>query len=139
LIRTIDVTTEPMWVDGDPVRLEQVLTNVVTNAVKYTPAGGRIRVGLRADGDDAVLAVEDDGFGVSPELMPHIFGVVHAERANARSRSRRNGNRPDAGRSPTRRVLLIEDNGDVREMPRTILELAGHESTMRMGSAASNC
>src|SRR6185436_7370612 len=55
LNRTIDVRTEPAWVDGDPVRLEQVLTNIVTNAVKYTPPDGRIRVELWADGDDAVL------------------------------------------------------------------------------------
>jgi PAS domain S-box-containing protein len=75
LNRTIDVETEPAWVHGDPLRLEQVLTNIVTNSVKYTPAGGRIRVTLRADGDDAVLDVEDDGFGISPELMPHIFDL----------------------------------------------------------------
>ena len=70
-----------MWVDGDAVRLEQVLTNIVTNAVKYTPPGGRIRVALRADGGDAVLSVEDTGFGISPKLLPFIFDLyVQADR-----------------------------------------------------------
>jgi signal transduction histidine kinase len=75
LDRQIDVTTEPVWVDGDPVRLDQVLTNIMTNAVKYTPTGGRIRVALSADDGDAVLSVEDTGFGISPKLLPFIFDM----------------------------------------------------------------
>ena len=72
-----------MWVDGDAVRLEQVLTNILTNAVKYTPPGGRIRVALRADGGDAVLSVEDTGFGISPALLPFIFDMyVQADRTS---------------------------------------------------------
>ena len=81
LDRHIDISTEPVWVDGDEMRLEQVLTNIVTNAVKYTPPGGRIHVALRADGNDAVLSVEDTGFGISPELLPFIFDMyVQADR-----------------------------------------------------------
>ena len=87
LDRRIDISTEPVWVDGDAVRMEQVLTNIVTNAVKYTPPGGRIRVTLRADGDDAVLTVEDSGFGISPELLPFIFDMyVQADRTLDRAR-----------------------------------------------------
>jgi signal transduction histidine kinase len=169
--RTIDVRTEPVWVDGDPVRLEQVLTNIVTNAVKYTPIGGRIRVELYVDGDDAVLNVEDNGFGISPELMPFIFDLyAQSERTLDRARGGmgiglalvrrlvelhggtivassggegrgsmftfRLSRIPSPGassdppvlperRSRARRVLLIEDNGDAREMLRTMLELAG--------------
>jgi CheY-like chemotaxis protein len=85
--RIIKVSTEPVWVDGDPVRLEQVLTNLLTNAVKYTPPGGRIRVTLRADGDDAVVSVEDTGFGISPRLLPFIFEMyVQADRTLGRAR-----------------------------------------------------
>ncbi len=87
LDRHIDVTTEPVWVDGDVVRIQQVLTNILTNAVKYTPPGGRIRVALRADGADAVLSVEDSGFGISPSLLPFIFDMyVQADQTLDRSR-----------------------------------------------------
>ncbi len=87
LDRHIDVTTEPAWVDGDAGRIEQVLTNLLTNAVKYTPPGGRIRVALRADGADAVLSVEDSGFGISPSLLPFIFDMyVQADQTLGRSR-----------------------------------------------------
>ena len=103
LDRQIEVSTEPVWVDGDAVRLEQVLTNLVTNAVKYTPSGGRIRVALRADGADAVLSVEDSGFGISPSLLPFIFDMyVQADRTLERAQ-RRPRHRPDA-RPPPRRA-----------------------------------
>jgi PAS domain S-box-containing protein len=86
LDRQIDVSTEPVWVDGDAVRLAQVLTNIVTNAVKYTPRGGRIRVDLRADGGDAVVSVEDTGFGISSRLLPSIFDLyVQADRTLERA------------------------------------------------------
>jgi len=75
LDRQIDVSTEPAWVDGDVMRMEQLLTNILINAVKYTPPGGRIRVAVRADGADAVLSVEDFGFGISPSLLPFIFDM----------------------------------------------------------------
>jgi two-component system, sensor histidine kinase len=87
LDRLIDISTEPVWVEGDSVRLEQVLTNLVTNAVKYTPPGGLIRVTLCAEGDDAVLSVEDTGFGISPNLLPFVFDMyVQADRTLARAR-----------------------------------------------------
>jgi PAS domain S-box-containing protein len=81
LDRHIDISTEPVWVDGDAVRLEQVLSNMLTNAVKYTSPGARIRVDLRADDADAVISVEDTGFGISPRLLPFIFDLyVQADR-----------------------------------------------------------
>ena len=87
LERQIDVRTEPAWVNGDAVRIEQVLTNILTNAAKYTPPGGRIRVGLRVDGADAVLSVEDTGFGISPSLLPFIFDMyVQADETVDRAR-----------------------------------------------------
>ena len=87
LDRHIDVSTESAWVDGDAVRIEQVLTNLVTNAIKYTPAGGRIRVAIRADGADVVLSVEDWGFDISPSLLPFIFDMyVQADQTVDRAR-----------------------------------------------------
>ena len=75
LDRRITISTEPVWVVCDAVRFQQVLTNIMTNAVKYTPSGGQIRVALRAEDGDAVLSVEDTGFGISPALLPFIFDM----------------------------------------------------------------
>ena len=68
---TVDV--RPVWVHGDPTRLEQVVTNLLENAVKYTPAGGHVKVSTEAAGSDAVLRVEDDGVGISAEVLPFVF------------------------------------------------------------------
>ena len=73
--RQITIATEPVWVDCDAMRLQQVLSNIMTNAVKYTPPGGEIRVALRAEDGDAVISVEDSGFGISPALLPFVFDM----------------------------------------------------------------
>jgi len=69
----ISVATEPVWVDADPTRIEQIVANLLDNAIKYTPAGGCVALAVRAEGDEAVLAVSDTGIGISCELMPHVF------------------------------------------------------------------
>jgi signal transduction histidine kinase len=58
---------------GDVQRLEQVLQNLIQNAIKYSPAGGRVLVTLERCGDEAVLAVSDEGIGISPSALPQIF------------------------------------------------------------------
>jgi two-component system, sensor histidine kinase len=172
LDRHVTVTTEPAWVDGDAVRLDQVLTNILANAVKYTPAGAEIRVVVRGDGTDVVITIEDTGFGISPALLPSIFDMyMQADRTLDRARgglgigltlvrrlvqlhggsivaasdgeghgstfSVRLPQVPSAACSPdpsppperfarSRRVLLIEDSADAREMLRMMLEFAGH-------------
>ena len=60
-------------VRGDPARLEQVVWNLVSNALKFTPGGGSVRVSLEGVDGRAVLAVDDDGKGISPEFLPHLF------------------------------------------------------------------
>ena len=72
---TINVETEAACVDADPTRLEQVIANLLDNALKYTPAGGSIRVSVRAEEVEAVLAVADSGIGIAPELMPYVFDL----------------------------------------------------------------
>ena len=62
-----------VFVAGDQARLQQIVTNLLTNAVQFTPIGGRIAVTLTADGSDAVLAVRDTGAGIDPAFLPHVF------------------------------------------------------------------
>jgi len=172
LDRHIDISTEPVWVNGDAARIEQVLTNMVTNSVKYTQPGSTIRVALRAEGGDAVVSVEDTGFGISPMLLPFIFDLyvqadrtldsaqgglgigltvvrrlveLHGGTIVASSEGEGRGScftvrlkqvpsentpprlqLPQERRGKPRRVLLIEDNTDARDMLRMMLELAGH-------------
>jgi signal transduction histidine kinase len=68
-----DQASEPLMVDGDAMRLAQVVTNLLHNAVKYTPDGGEIRITTRRDNGDAVLIVGDDGIGLEPEMLNRIF------------------------------------------------------------------
>ena len=66
---------EPIWVYGDPMRLEQVVVNLLNNAGKYTNPGGYIWVGLTQNGDQAVLRVRDNGIGIAPHVLPRIFDL----------------------------------------------------------------
>ena len=167
----IETELEDVSVDADPVRLEQIVLNLVSNAIKYTPAGRTIRVRTSAEGDDAVLRVEDEGVGISGNMLAKIFGLfvqgehtldrtqgglgigltlvrtlieLHGGTVTAESpgpglgsvftvRLRRvevpetvgpAGPRPYAIR---RRVLIVEDNDDAREMLKLLLEHEGHE------------
>jgi signal transduction histidine kinase/CheY-like chemotaxis protein len=75
LDRHIEADVQPIWIKGDAVRIEQVVSNLVGNAVKYTAPGGHIRVSLTADGPHAVLRVEDDGVGIPADTLPRIFDL----------------------------------------------------------------
>ncbi len=71
----------PIELEGDCVRLQQVFGNLLHNAARYTPGGGRIWVQLTAEAEEAVVRVEDDGIGIAPETLAHIFDLfaqVHA-------------------------------------------------------------
>jgi CheY-like chemotaxis protein len=67
--------TEPLWVEGDPGRLEQVAVNLLNNAAKYTDTGGLIRMTVAREGDEAVVRVLDNGVGVPPAILPKVFGL----------------------------------------------------------------
>jgi signal transduction histidine kinase len=172
-----DVAPGGLLLHGDPIRLTQVLSNLLTNAAKYTNPGGRIHVRARAEAGHAVLQVEDNGIGISPEMLPRLFDKFVQER-QALDRSRgglglglaivkeivalhggtvtaysrglghgsvfelrlpladtgagTDGGETDAGpaRGRTgRRVLLVDDNTDVLDAMRALLELSGHAVT----------
>jgi len=72
---------ESVWVNVDPTRIDQVLANLLGNAAKFTPSGGRVRVRLAEQSGEAVLTVEDSGPGVSPDLLPHVFELFSRDAA----------------------------------------------------------
>jgi two-component system, sensor histidine kinase len=67
-------------VDGDTVRLEQVICNLLTNSIKYTPKGGLIEVELACAEERAIIRVRDDGAGIPTELIDHVFSPFYQER-----------------------------------------------------------
>jgi CheY-like chemotaxis protein len=168
----LTVALDPVWANVDETRFEQIVGNLVGNALRFTPAGGDIEVALRAADGLAVLRVRDSGIGIAPEMLARVFDLfvqgersadrgsgglglgltlvrriaeLHGGSVEARSDGQGRGSeftvrlpamapptRP-AARSPAdgdgaaRRILVVEDNADAREMLRLVLELAGHE------------
>jgi CheY-like chemotaxis protein len=72
---TVRLPSEPLLLDADPVRLTQVLGNLLTNAAKYTEPPGRIWVSAAREGDTAVLRVQDNGIGIAQHMLPRIFDL----------------------------------------------------------------
>jgi signal transduction histidine kinase len=159
-------------VSADPTRLEQIVLNLMTNALKYTPSGKTIRVTTRAVDGHALLEVADEGVGMTADTIPRIFDLfvqgertadraqgglgigltlvqmlteLHGGTVEAASGGPNRGStftirlpraeiQPSASRPARpaevvtrRRVLVVEDNDDAREMLKTILQLYGHE------------
>lgn len=170
------------WIDADETRVEQTVTNLLTNALKYTPVGGRIGVSVRAEGDQAVLQITDTGAGIAPEMLPRIFDLfvqgertlersqgglgigltlarrlveLHAGTIEAASEGADHGStftvrfarieKPMEGAhratlvrdASRRRILVVEDNDDMRAMLRDALVAAGHQVTIASDGAAA--
>jgi signal transduction histidine kinase len=171
----VSVDSATVWIDADEARMEQVVTNLIGNAVKFTPAGGSIAVKVEARDGDAVLTVADSGRGIPADFIDKVFDPfvqgghepdraqgglglglalvkvlveLHGGTVSACSDGRGLGSqfivrlphiqRAAAGveaagepgsraRDASRRILIIEDNQDGREMLRALLTLAGHE------------
>ena len=168
----VSVDAEPVWVQADAARIEQIITNLLSNSLKFTPKGGAISVKVSREQDDAVLCVADQGSGISEELLPSVFDLfvqgdrnldrrlgglgvglslvrrlveLHGGRVDAASDGPGRGSvftvrlpvmidapRPAVESSsppavPRKRILVVEDNNDNREMMRILLETSGHE------------
>ena len=159
------------WVDADRARIEQILSNLLDNAVKFTPAGRRIDVSVRAEGESVVLRVADQGEGLAAGMSERMFDLfvqgergldrsagglgiglalvkrlteLHGGSVSAQSAGPGRGTTftvrlpavqaPADAREPSapapapspRRVLIIEDNDDTRQMLHEVLEMSGH-------------
>jgi signal transduction histidine kinase len=169
----IDLPAHPVVVQGDAVRLDQIVSNLVANAVKFTPPEGRIEVSLRHEGAEAILRVVDTGVGIEPELIDKVFELF-AQAPSTIDRSQgglgigltlvktlvalhggtvsvcsdgcghgscfevrlpaaeqvREGRRPVGGRetgSRALRIVVVDDNADLRDMLQMLLEGSGHQ------------
>jgi len=166
----VTLALEPVWVLGDPTRLQQVIGNLIENAAKYTQAGGHITVSTRTHGGMAELVVHDDGKGIEAELLPRVWDVFVQGKVSNRakgglgiglavvkslveqqhgtvavhSRGAGQGSSftvrlplaaeathateapvPDAAPLDGLRVLVVEDNEDLREMMCALLASRG--------------
>jgi PAS domain S-box-containing protein len=72
---TLSLPAQPVWLDADPVRLAQVLSNLLNNACKYTPAGGQIRLSAERAGARVAVRVRDTGIGIAKEQLPRLFNM----------------------------------------------------------------
>jgi PAS domain S-box-containing protein len=126
----IDLTVQSAWVHADPVRLEQIVGNLISNALKFSPSQTPIRVSVRADGADAVLSVSDEGSGISPELLPHIFDLfVQADSTRDRAKG-------GLGIGLTLVRQLVELHGGTIEAASDGIE-AGSTFTVRLPTTAA--
>ncbi len=86
-LRVDHVTAGPIWIDADGTRIAQLLTNLLNNAMKFTPSGGTVRVSVGARDSRAELSVADDGVGMNPNDIEHMFEpFAQADHSLARSK-----------------------------------------------------
>lgn len=170
----LELPNEELFVEGDKQRLEQVSGNLLTNAIKYTPPGGEVRLRVHSeirDGDKvAVLEVSDNGVGIAPSMLARVFepfsqvdtsldrsqgglglglalvqGIVqlHGGRVEAHSAGSGRGctfrvylpasahgsdeDHEEAPKSLQRKLVVVDDNPDIRELLTALLEQAGHQ------------
>ncbi|PSJ16120.1 CheR family methyltransferase [Nitrosomonas supralitoralis] len=85
---TVEIKDEPLFVNGDPIRLTQILENLLSNAIKFTENGGKIFLNAHREGDELVLSVIDSGIGISQKKLSSIFELfMQEERAIKKSSS----------------------------------------------------
>lgn len=102
---TVSMPLEPVRVEADPIRLVQVLGNLLDNAAKYTPEGGCIALIVEREGCEVVMRVQDNGIGIAPEMLLHIFApFTQVDQVPGRSRG---GGGLGLGLSVTQRLVQM--------------------------------
>jgi len=83
---SLEIPRDTLWIKGDPIRLEQVISNLLNNASKYSEVGAQIRMRVEASGKWVTVRVQDNGVGIAPEVMPNIFDLfAQADHSLART------------------------------------------------------
>jgi signal transduction histidine kinase len=72
---TVSLPAAPLWLQGDPVRLEQVFVNILLNAAKYTHSGGNIHLSVERDEGEALVRIRDNGIGIAANVLPRVFDL----------------------------------------------------------------
>src|SRR5690348_6513615 len=70
---TAEIAANPPTIEVDPARIRQVIGNLLSNAIRHTPSGGSVKVAVSPTGDDVTISVTDNGEGIPPDLLPHVF------------------------------------------------------------------
>ena len=83
-ILSVSLPDQPIWLDADRTRLNQVFTNLLTNAAKYTDDGGEISPNAQTDGTRATIRIVDNGKGIAPDALPHVFDLFMQEATDHR-------------------------------------------------------
>jgi signal transduction histidine kinase len=78
----LDLPDAPVWLDADLTRLSQVVSNLLNNAAKYTPEGGKLVLSARRGGDEVLISVSDNGIGIPSEMLPRVFDLFTQVRGN---------------------------------------------------------
>jgi signal transduction histidine kinase len=82
---TVSLPVGPLWLKGDPTRLEQVFVNLLLNAAKYTLPGGNIQLSVEREEGEALVRIRDDGIGIAPDVLPRVFDLfVQADPSSCR-------------------------------------------------------
>jgi CheY-like chemotaxis protein len=72
---TVSIPDQPLWLDADPVRMAQVLANLLSNAAKYTETAGKIWLTAKPEDGEVAISVRDDGIGIAPDMLPRLFDM----------------------------------------------------------------
>jgi len=102
---TVTTTAEPLHVLGDRARLRRMCDNLLDNAVKFSSRGGKVTVTVRREEDIAVLEVADQGIGIPPDELPHVFGRLY------RATNATDGRYPGSGLGLSIALATAESHG----------------------------